>query len=478
MPNFCSSMFMSIQLPQKDSYIHITGSLANDGPTGNQQLSYSQQQQSNYSSAYSSGAYKPQSGVAAPPAATVVSTAGVSSYTSSQNNGLSGSSLSQTGLQDYRAQSAAFQSSVTSQGVGGYSRGDQGQNSLYPNTNQPPSSFQSNNGGSASAYQSSGVSTGGVAPGYASSQSQSSAYHNRDSQSAPAFQSSVVSQSGSSYQNSVGGVSQSAGSAYQNSSVSQSGNSSYQRDSESNQSAYSNQSGGYGSSSANSASAAAAQKLAASTKLSDSIGKLSVKDSAALGGDQTQSQFGTDASNTVSASSTGSSAFSSNATAAAVNSTLATPSSSIATGAVTVSAVLGLTTPTANSVATNVTMSSLPSSKSMGISATTATSECVCIYETLDINTQTENMKTIKFLSVRRTDKSNILSVRLIFYRSGIKSLYNIRHFFCRSAGPTSSKNCRSGRIFVGPEPTDRRFSHSLHKCMCVLVPTHFCPTR
>ena len=40
-----------------------------------------------------------------------------------------------------------------------------------------------------------------------------------------------------------------------------------------------------------------------------------------------------------------------------------------------------------------------------------------------------ENMKTIKFLSVRRTDKPNILSVRPIFYRSCIKSMLNNRHF-------------------------------------------------
>ena len=41
----------------------------------------------------------------------------------------------------------------------------------------------------------------------------------------------------------------------------------------------------------------------------------------------------------------------------------------------------------------------------------------------------TENVKTIKFLSVRWTDMSNILSVRPMFYRSGIKSPKLISNF-------------------------------------------------
>ena len=77
------------------------------------------------------------------------------------------------------------------------------------------------------------------------------------------------------------------------------------------------------------------------------------------------------------------------------------------------------------------------------------------------LNRSSENLKTIKFLSVRRTDMSNILSVRPIFYRSGINSP-KISAIINRSAGQTTSKMCRSGRIFVGPRPTDRWFSYSL----------------
>ena len=64
---------------------------------------------------------------------------------------------------------------------------------------------------------------------------------------------------------------------------------------------------------------------------------------------------------------------------------------------------------------------------------------------------------------------SNILSVRPIFYRSGIKSPKIIGNFY-RSAGPTSLKKCRSGRIFVGPGPTVFIFSGVILKCVFTCI--------
>ena len=71
-------------------------------------------------------------------------------------------------------------------------------------------------------------------------------------------------------------------------------------------------------------------------------------------------------------------------------------------------------------------------------------------------------MKTIKFLSVRRTDISNILSVRPIFYRPGNKSPKIIGNFL--SVRRTDKFNFFFGndRIFVGFGPTVFIFSVSL----------------
>ena len=51
------------------------------------------------------------------------------------------------------------------------------------------------------------------------------------------------------------------------------------------------------------------------------------------------------------------------------------------------------------------------------------------IYRAMKTETMAENVKTIKFVSVHRTDLSNILSVRPIFQRSGIKSPKIIDNF-------------------------------------------------
>ena len=64
---------------------------------------------------------------------------------------------------------------------------------------------------------------------------------------------------------------------------------------------------------------------------------------------------------------------------------------------------------------------------------------------------ESENVKTIQYF-VGPTDFLSVPHKITVQYSA----------IFRRSAGPTCSKICRSGRIFVGPGPTDQRYSYSL----------------